>query len=117
MKRVILCTFLFVFVGCASVPVHLTQPAQVAFKKHEVQKDLDLLRDVAVDANAAHVLSDPMTRAIVEWHESALKIIHDTSDWQSSLTVSLTELRKNVHDATLDPYFALALSVLKGFAQ
>jgi len=116
MKRLIL-TFALVFYGCATVPVHLTQPAQVAFKKHEVQKDLDLLRDVAVDANAAHVLSDPMTRAIVEWHESALKIIHDTTDWQSSLMVSLTELRKNVHDATLDPYFDLALSVLKGFAQ
>ncbi len=117
MKRLIL-TFALVFYGCATAPPNLTPQASVAFKKHEIQKDLDLIRDIAVDASAQTpaLISVNDAREVVRWHEAAITIIHDTSNWQSAVTTSLQQLQADLSPASsqkLKPYIALALSVLK----
>lgn len=116
MKRLILVLAL-IGAACASAPVNVTPEAQVAFKKHEVQKDLDLIRDIAVDANAQSIISESDTRLVVVWHESALTIIHDTTNWQTGLRASLEQLQKDLSpqgQSQVKPYIALALAIVKG---
>src|ERR1700690_709747 len=64
--------------ACAPPPPNLTPQAAQAFQNTRVIKGLDVLRDFAIDANAATppVLSTAVTRKVVLFHESALKIIN-----------------------------------------
>ncbi len=119
MKRLVL-TFALVFYGCATAPPNLTPQASVAFKKHEIQKDLDLIRDTAIDANAQTpmLISTDDTRQIVQWYLSAITIIHDTTNWQTAIQTSLAELQTHLAPPTvaqLKPYIALVLTVIKEF--
>ncbi len=108
--------------ACASAPPNASPQAATAFKKHEVQKDLDLIRDIAIDANALRpqpLLSEDSTRKVVTWHKAAITIIHETVNWQTAVVSSLEELKKALPEGerkVLDPYITLALGILKGMS-
>ena len=91
-----------------------------AFESHEIQKSLDTIRDIAVDANATTppVLTTATTRKVVTWHESAITVLHARgAGWVVTLAASLDELLKNLpadERATLLPYVTLAKTILLG---
>lgn len=83
--------------GCAKTPPHLSIPAQTAWKQHEAQKDFDLVRDVAQDAQSLGVMSEAGARAVTVWHRSAITLIHDTPNgWKALALTSLDELKRDL---------------------
>lgn len=104
--------------GCAKTPPNLSPAGVTAFENHEIQKSLDTIRDMAIDANATQppLLTTETTRKVVTWHQSAISVLHARSaGWVSTLTTSLDELLKNLPDGerkTLQPYVALAKTLL-----
>lgn len=106
------------FSGCAPPPPNLSPAANQAFYKTRAQKALDVIRDTAQDANATTppIVSTATARKITVWHESALKIMHDSgAGWQATVQTSLDELLKDVTPAEkqlLAPYVALAKTIL-----
>lgn len=123
MKRVILAIALL-GIGCASAPPNLSPLAQTAFRNTQVVKSLDLIRDIAIDANAqkpAPLISTDTTRKVVQFHQSALKVIDATSTgWRDVVLASLNEVYNNLppgEKQLLGPYFTLAITTLKGLTQ
>lgn len=119
---VVVCSF-WIFIGmalsqCAKVPPNLSPPAVKAFHQHEVQKVLDLIRDIAQDGNTTvpPVVSLETARKVTLWHQSAISIVHAAGgSWQALVATSLEELLKNLSDAdraVLAPYVALARTIL-----
>jgi hypothetical protein len=104
--------------SCAKAPPDLTPEASVAFKGTQVVKALDLLRDTSVTANAQvpPVLSEDVTRKVVLYHQSTVKIIQASpSGWVTAAQQGLDELTKNLSasdKATLVPYVTLVKTVL-----
>ncbi len=104
--------------ACAPAPPTLSPVAQEAFNATRVIKALDVLRDTAIAANTQTppLLSTATTRAIVMYHESALKIMHDVpAGWKPLVQTSLAEVAKDLpasEQHLLDPYFALVSTVL-----
>lgn len=86
-------------VSCAKAPPNLTPIAAQNWKQHEVQKDLDLVRDLAHDANAQvpPIVSENATRIITRWHETAITLVHNApAGWKQTLLASLNDLKKNI---------------------
>jgi hypothetical protein len=78
--------------GCAqNAPPNLTPTAQTAFLDHRVQKGLDVIRDVAVDANnqIPPLVSTQTTRQIVRFHRLAIVTIHAGPGWKAQVTAGL----------------------------
>ena len=100
-------------------PPHLGPAATAAWQGTRVIKSLDVIRDIAVDGNAQNppVFSTELTRALVNWHMSAITIVHSApAGWPQMIQVSLTELQKRLTPAEqrqLNPYLALAQILLK----
>ena len=105
-------------------PPNLSPAAQQAFRYLQTQKVLDLVRDVAVDANAQKktdgtpLVSEATTREIVRLHETAIKMMNaSTSGWAAVVYQQLTDIVAKAPPAdksVLGTYFNLALSTLKG---
>ncbi len=120
MKRLLLlCTLLtFAPVGCATAPPNLGPVAIRDFHKTRVIKGLDLLRDFAIDAEAQtpKVLPTATTRTIVQYHESALKIIASTdTGWVSAVKTSLNEAVGRLPESDrpkVAPYVTLVITIL-----
>src|SRR5215831_18681243 len=115
---VCLCLCLPAFVSCTHPPPSLGPVAAADFQKTRVIKGLDLLRDFAIEGEAAQpqAVSTDLARKIVTYHQAALKILNAAgSDWR---TVSGTALDAFV--ATLSageqgkvaPYVALVHTLL-----
>lgn len=110
------------FSGCAPPPPNLSPAANQAFYKTRAQKALDVIRDTAQDANATTppIVSTATARKITIWHESAIKIMHDSgAGWQPAVQTGLDELLKDVTPAEkqlLTPYVALAKTILQEVA-
>lgn len=121
-KRLIVPFLLLLAVACATAPPVLTPQANQAWQNTRVIKGLDLLRDTAIDANAQQppLISTDVTRKIVTWHQSALRIIQASgSGWASAVRTSLNELTAAlpVEDrARLAPYLSLIQSLLNEVA-
>jgi ABC-type branched-subunit amino acid transport system ATPase component len=104
--------------GCAKAPLSLSPAGVTAFQNSQIQKSLDTIRDIAIDANATTppVLDTTTTRKVVTWHKSAITVLHARgAGWVSTLTTSLDELSRNLPAAeqkTLAPYIALAKTLL-----
>jgi ABC-type branched-subunit amino acid transport system ATPase component len=104
--------------GCAKAPPTLGPAGVTAFQNQQIQKSLDTIRDIAIDANATAppVLTTDTTRKVVTWHKSAITVLHARgAGWVSTLTTSLDELSRNLPAAeqkTLAPYIALAKTLL-----
>jgi hypothetical protein len=106
--------------GCAHPPPNLTPAAQTAWNAHELQKDLDLVRDIAQDAadTAPPVISVAAARQITLWHTTAITLIHDRpAGWRTEVGTGLDALKTNLPAtdyAVIAKYVALARSVLQG---
>lgn len=116
--RVTIAIILFT-VGCATAPPNLSPFAYQAFYKTQVTKDIDLLRDTAVDANkqVTPLVSTGSMLKIVRWHRSALLIMRaaDTG-WQDAVSASLDELVKDLplNDGQMIlPYVTLTKTILR----
>lgn len=107
------------FSGCAPPPPNLTPAANQAFYKTRVQKALDVIRDTAQDGNATTppIVSTDTARKVTQWHESALKVMHDSgAGWQTMVATGLDELLKDVSRSErqlLTPYAALAKTIVQ----
>lgn len=119
LKWICLVGLLVALPGCASAPPNLSPQATTAWHQHEIQKDLDLIRDVAQEANAQvpPILSTAATRAITLWHRTAITLVHDQpSGWQQQVQDGLTALQTNLSApdyARIARYVALAKAVLQ----
>jgi hypothetical protein len=109
--------------GCAKPPPNLTPVGTAAFQKTQVIKGLDLLRDFAIDAEAQtpKVLPTATTRRIVQYHQSALKVIQSTdAGWQGAVETSLDEVVANLSPSEREkvtPYVALVKTILREVAR
>lgn len=103
--------------ACAHKPPTLGPAASAAWTQHEVQKDLDVVRDIAVDANTQGLLSLKATREVVKWHRTAITLVHDApSGWKDTVLKGLDELQVNLDPADyrrISQYVALAKTVLQ----
>ena len=105
--------------SCAPAPPNLTPAASFAWKQHEIQKDLDIIRDLAIDANAQQppILSTETTRKIVLWHEMAIQLVHDAPlGWKATLLTSLGQLSKALTPAeyqVIAPYVDAGIAALE----
>lgn len=105
-------------VRCTHAPPQLGPVAAADFQKLRVIKALDLLRDFAIDAEAAtpKVLPTATTRQIVTYHASALRILDAAgTGWRPLLASSLAALTAAVpaaDRATVAPYIALIQALL-----
>ena len=116
-KRLLIPLWLLVLLAaCAAPPAILTPESRVAFQNTRVIKGLDLLRDMAVDANDHQMLSTDSTRKVVVWHQTALRIIHASgTGWKSAVGTSLDELMTALpaaDKAKLSAYAALIKTLL-----
>jgi len=103
-------------VGCTHAPPTLSPAAQGDFNRTRVVKAIDIIRDAAVDAEAAHVISTDDASQVVIWHKSAVNIIAASSTgWKEAVTTTLDEALKNrpTAIAKLAPYVALFKALLQ----
>lgn len=104
--------------GCAKAPPTLSPDASAAFQKTRVLKGLDVLRDFAIDAEAAtpQVLPTATTRKVVQYHQASLKIMQATdTGWVAAVGASLDALVEQLSPPErqkVAPYVALVKTVL-----
>jgi hypothetical protein len=114
--KYLLFVFCLSFVSCASAPPSLTPTGVTAFNARRVVKSLDLVRDVAIDAEANHVLSTDTTRRVVVFHRSSLQTIRAVPNgWKSVVLAGLEEVPKNLSDKermVIAPYLALTKTLI-----
>lgn len=102
-------------------PPNLTPEAVVAFQNTQILKNLDLVRDMAISAEKAGLLSRNTTRQVVLWHRASISILHARgAGWQEkivdgvramqSANSALTDGEKDV----LAPYFGLIKTSIFG---
>jgi hypothetical protein len=118
----LLCSFAFVGqmavleAGCAKAPPSLSPAGQADFNKTRVVKALDLVRDTAVDAEAAHVISTDDTRQVVLWHKSAVSVVAGSeTGWKGTVTTTLDQVVTHLKpeaQTKLGPYVALLKALI-----
>jgi len=120
-RRSVLLFVLCVVGACAPPPPNLTPQAISAFNNTRVIKGLDIIRDTAIDANAQvpPLLSTATTRKVIDFDDSALRIIHASSTgWAPAVMAGLDELA-NSKDLSpsehrlLAPYIALVKTIIQ----
>jgi hypothetical protein len=100
-------------------PPSLNPQATAAWYGTRVIVDLDLLRDIAIAANAQTppLVTTDTTRKVVLWHESAIKVVHTADDgWKVRVRVGLEELVKTIpakESAIIAPYVQIINSLLR----
>ena len=109
---------LMLTVGCAKAPPDLTPEASLAFKGTQAVKALDVLRDTAIAAHAQDppLLSEDSTRKVVQYHQSAIKMMQAAPlGWAPAAKQALDELLNNLTEkdkALLTPYVVLLKTVI-----
>jgi hypothetical protein len=104
--------------SCVHAPPTLSQPAQIAFQKTRIIKALDVLRDFAVDGEAAtpKAVSTDLARKIVTYHQSTLHIIDAAgTGWKPLVSTGLDEFLSQLSQAEqtrLRPYVGLIKALL-----
>lgn len=105
-------------IGCTHAPPTLSPQGVQAFNNTRVIKGLDLIRDVAVDANAQTppIVSTDTTRKIVTYHRSALLVIHDIPNgWKATVLTGLDETVRGLpakESQLVAPYVALLKTLI-----
>lgn len=84
--------------ACVPPPVTLSPVGAADFNKTRVIKSLDVLRDIAVDANALvpPLIQTATTRKVVVFHRSALVLIDAGPGWKSKVLTALDEVTKDL---------------------
>ena len=100
--------------GCVgNPPPNLTPAAQTAYYQTQIVKDLDLLRDAVVDANALvpSLVSTQTTTLVVKYHELAITLVNNAPlGWKVDLSIGLTGLLKTLpanEQRVVSPYVTL----------
>lgn len=114
----VLCLVLFAPACAQNAPPNLSPAGVVAWQATKVIKALDVIRDVAVDAEATAppLLSHATMLKIVAWHKAAITTAHAApAGWGDIIRSSLRSTRDLLSPAErqqLGPYFALAETLL-----
>lgn len=104
-------------------PPNLDSQASAAFRNTQVIKMLDLMRDIAIDANAQNppLVSTETARKVVLFHRTTIKLIDATTDsWAATVMHNLDDLNKNTPAAdqgVMRTYYDLLTTKLKGMIQ
>jgi len=130
MKNFFLCfavLSVFSVANCASgsyqgrSTAELTTPGIVALQTTEVVKVLDVIRDIAIDAEATKIIPTNTASHVVSWHKAALQTMKDTpSGWRAIVLSSLTNLKGTLSPSELSiigPYIDSATSIIKAVFQ
>lgn len=119
MKKLILVALLLSVPACAgNQPPSLTPVGQASVTATQVIKALDVVRDTAVDLNAVQppILSNKVTLQIVNFHESAVKVILAApTGWKNTVIAALGQLQSDLSPADyarIAPYVALAQTLI-----
>jgi hypothetical protein len=100
---------------------NLTAPGIQALHGREVVKYLAIIRDMAVDGNAAGKIPDATTERIVRWHAAAIKTIDATPDgWKAAVLTGITSMQGALtagEHALLDPYILSAQTIIAAVIQ
>lgn len=103
---------------------NLTAPGIQDLHVKEIAKILDVIRDVAVDAEAAHVFPTATTRLVVTWHRAALLTLPDGSQprsgWRGTVLAGLMNLKQALsadERKLLGPYIDSATLVVEAVIQ
>lgn len=106
--------------ACANhAPPNLTPAATSAWYGTRVIKDLDVLRDTAIDANnqTPPLLNRATTARVVLYHKAAIKTVHAAPNgWKATVSTGLDSLADSLtldEKAILAPYLALAKAALQ----
>lgn len=103
-------------------PPNLTPQVTAQFYATYAIKDLDVIRDFAVDANKTTppILSKATLLIIVNWHESLVTVIHATpAGWKAAVLAGLDELKGKLSAddyAKIKPYVDSARIVVMEIA-
>lgn len=112
--------------GCGGNPppatdptVNLSASGRAAYHATRAVKALDLLRDIAITAEAQtpKLMSTASTRKVVLYHQSVVKTIAAVPEgWLAVAEQGLTELQKQIPAeewTQIDPYVRLVLAIYK----
>jgi hypothetical protein len=108
----------FLASSCVTTPPSLTPEATIAFQHNQVEKALDLIRDIA---QAGATLAPPVftvngAYTVTKWHEATIKVLYASSTgWKVTLLTSLTQLSTLLTPtdlAQVSPYIELARTLL-----
>lgn len=125
MTRRLLALVLLVSVSGCALPAavggrstaHLTTPGIVALHTLEVVKVLDVLRDTAIDGEAAKIIATDDARKIVTVHRAILLAAKETPmGWKVTALTAIYTLRGELSPSTLaviGPYIESALVLIK----
>ena len=111
---------LLLFSACAKTPPTVTTPQGItAFQNLQIYKTLDLIRDIAIDANDTEppILRTDVTRKVVSWHKSALTLIHARAEgWRAVILNGLDGILRTMSDderSVFSPYVALLKTIVE----
>lgn len=94
----------------------LSAQGRAAYNATKVVRALDVLRDVAIDAEHQSLVSTETARKVVTYHRSAVKAIGAVpSGWQAVVSGGLEELAKSVPAdewRQLEPFANLARTLI-----
>lgn len=106
--------------ACAGrLPPNLTPGGRAAWYGTQAIAALDVVRDIAIAANRTTppLMAEVDTRRVVLYHQSAIKVIHDTPEgWRPVIEAGLDETLKNLAKPQRDllaPYADLVKAVLR----
>ncbi len=126
MKRALLIACIVASSACA-VPAsvggrstaQLTAPGVQALHKVEVLKALDVVRDVAIDGEAAKVVPTATAAIVVKTHKGILEVMKQV-DWKSGVLTALDQLKADIpvaDRAQFIPYIDSSISIIKAVIQ
>lgn len=121
MKRILVTSLLalsLVVSACGpKAPPTLTPAASKAWYGSQVLKDLDVVRDVSVDAFKQGLLSRASLVKVVKFHETAITLVHNAPlAWKVQVTNDLDGVVKTLtpdEQALLGPYVDLVKAAIK----
>ena len=109
--------------ACRHLPPNLTPAATKAWYGTQAIKTADVVMEIANDAHntVPPLLSAADALKVVNWHQSALSIIHEgATGWDHLVTSSLNELMRDLPPSARDvlaPYAALIKNILNEVQQ
>lgn len=103
--------------SCTKAPPSLSPTGQREFYATRVIKVLDIVRDFAIDGEAAGVVSTDDARTVVLWHKSAVQVAQVSgANWQTIVATTLDEAVTHLKPelkAKIAPYVGLVKAVLQ----
>jgi hypothetical protein len=121
LRTCVLCALLVLAPGCAKPPIYLSAQAQAAWRGTRIIHALDVIRDIAIDANASDppLLNEATTRQVVLVHKSLITIVHEQpAGWQGMVLAGLDGLESLLPAGDMSrllPYIHIARAALKEF--